>query len=311
MNVNTDNPMVNKTYGEQEPLHVVLDLDDTLTATAKDYTQAKNGFIEYVQHTLAPMWEPDGIQTVFEDIDTARIGEQDYAKERFPGSMEDAYREIADQVIPFYEGLTRDEAQEYAEQHVPDELQPSFEWLVRDHETVLSEENIDRRAERAFYIGWDVVDQFPSHYAADGFIGEDEDHVMDGSEVLAYFDRQDDVELHLLTAGVNEVQRPKMIGLDLERYFEDRIHVVDRDKTETLTDFANKYGQDNVVMVGNSMSSDIEPAQDAGVGQVYFHFHDWEHGRFENGVDTEDPRFMDVERLDELIDLHDHLTLDG
>lgn len=79
-----------------------------------------------------------------------------------------------------------------------------------------------------------------------------------------------DVRLEVLTIGDNEVQNRKINFSRLNHYF-DHVEVVDHgdDKGIYLKEKAKEYGKDNVIMIGNSLRSDINPALKAGVKAVH------------------------------------------
>lgn len=310
VNISSDNPMLDTEYTEEEPLQLVFDLDDTLRWTQRDYGEGKGDAFRMMQRKAAPMWDERGIRSLYRRIDNERIADKAYAKDRVPGSLEQTYRAVADHMQAFFsEHLDDDAVEAYADAHVPDGLRQDFERLAADTESQFSDETVDHRANEAFYTGWQIVDKTPSQYAEDGFIGEEDDGDRDMRSMLAYVNERNDIEPHLLTAGDPDVQEAKIYGLELEDYFaEDNMHIVTRDKKDVLEEIKDAYGKDHVVMWGNSLTSDIEPSQELDIGHVYFHTADWEHERFENGVDTEHPKFMDHSTVDEGIDIIDVLT---
>ncbi len=311
MNIHDDNPMLENSFSADEPVQYVFDLDDTLISTAEHYIAAKDDWVRYTQETMVPFWDADGLLTVYDAIDTERQKRHHYSKDRVGGSLAIAYRDIAAHAERVYaDHLEDDELEAFAQKHVPDDLQDRFYEIYEEQDAVFDEERVDRGAVESFKLGWDVVDKAPETYAMEGFIVTAEEGPVQGADqTLAYLADRDDAELHLLTAGVEKVQWPKVEGLQLYRFIpEDNMYVVQYDKMEKLEELAEKYGEDRVVMVGNSLNSDMAPAQEAGVGRVYFHYHDWEHDRFEDGVDTDHPRFMDIQRIEDMTAIHRMLT---
>ena len=74
--------------------------------------------------------------------------------------------------------------------------------------------------------------------------------------------------LHLVTAGEKRLQRRKIKQSGLELFFQDRIHIVERDKRLVLKTIANGQPK-RTVMVGDSLKSDVSAAVDAGVRAVH------------------------------------------
>lgn len=77
----------------------------------------------------------------------------------------------------------------------------------------------------------------------------------------------------LITVGVRDVQNNKISGLGLKSHF-NSVHIVDSGgKQNPLSDLSDKY--DKVVHVGNSLQSDIKPADDADVDAIHIKNSDW------------------------------------
>jgi len=84
--------------------------------------------------------------------------------------------------------------------------------------------------------------------------------------------KADGHELHLITAGEKGLQWRKIRDAGLVAFFEDRIHIVDRDKRPALREIAES-DLGNVVMVGDSKRSDLAAALDVGVHAVWVPTH--------------------------------------
>lgn len=83
--------------------------------------------------------------------------------------------------------------------------------------------------------------------------------------------------LHLITAGVPELQNKKIEALELDRWFDDT-HVVEMyGKSQKIQDLLNKYdiSLEETFHIGNSESSDVQSAIDAGVNAVYIPYGQW------------------------------------
>lgn len=85
-----------------------------------------------------------------------------------------------------------------------------------------------------------------------------------------------DVRMEVLTIGDQEIQSRKVTYSRLDHYFE-HVEIVFHgdDKYLYLKEKADEYGPKNVVMVGNSIRSDINPALKAGVHAVYIQRGGW------------------------------------
>lgn len=102
-------------------------------------------------------------------------------------------------------------------------------------------------------------------YASRGF--------MDGAEAMLNCLRTVTDHLQLVTVGDPKVQHPKIDGLNLEHWF-DEIHIPSYEQGkasvfENILDGKDGFESDHFVHVGNSASSDVEAALDAGGYAVY------------------------------------------
>jgi putative hydrolase of the HAD superfamily len=80
-------------------------------------------------------------------------------------------------------------------------------------------------------------------------------------------------ELHLVTAGDEDLQRRKIKETDLARWF-DSVHVTPMKKGEILAKIAGRRPK-NCVMVGDSKKSDIMPALELGITAVWIPSQTW------------------------------------
>lgn len=102
-------------------------------------------------------------------------------------------------------------------------------------------------------------------YASRGF--------MDGAEAMLNCLRTVTDHLHLVTVGDPKVQHPKIDGLNLEHWF-DEIHIPSYEQGkaavfENILDGKSGFESEHFVHIGNSASSDVEAALDAGGYAVY------------------------------------------
>ncbi len=105
------------------------------------------------------------------------------------------------------------------------------------------------------------------------------------------------VRMEVLTIGNPEIQNRKINFTRLDHYFEHVEVVIDGDDKGTyLAKMAETYGAGNVIMVGNSIRSDITPALKAGVRAVHIPRGSWHHHK----VEKPDGEYREVRRVFEL-----------
>lgn len=90
---------------------------------------------------------------------------------------------------------------------------------------------------------------------------------------LNFLRKQNDV-LILVTKGDPRVQQRKIDALCLERWFSE-IHIVENKPPELFAEFRNRFSGTAVLSVGNSFSSDIKPALQAGVKGIFIPYYTW------------------------------------
>lgn len=101
-------------------------------------------------------------------------------------------------------------------------------------------------------------------------------------QTLRHLSRDPRFELYLVTIGDEEIQKNKAKTSGLQDFFPDeRIFVVPKNKTATLRRIAGDR-PDRTAMVGNSVRSDMYPAQEVGVlpiwlpcGAASFYYEDY------------------------------------
>jgi|GEM_PF-2880233 len=87
--------------------------------------------------------------------------------------------------------------------------------------------------------------------------------------------RDEHYPLHLITTGSPTVQLKKLQSTGLSKFFNE-VHILDTfDKSEKLQELKYKYSKKRVVMIGNSMRSDINPALKVGVDAIYIPRGSW------------------------------------
>jgi len=105
------------------------------------------------------------------------------------------------------------------------------------------------------------------------------------------------VRMEILTIGEPEIQLRKINHSRLNYYF-DHIEIVyaGEDKGEYLRNKAGEFGGENVIMVGNSMRSDINPALKAGVKAIHIPRSGWSR----HNVEPLHNEYLEVRRIFEL-----------
>lgn len=127
---------------------------------------------------------------------------------------------------------------------------------------------VDAERETVREFGYSVF-KTAEEYAERGF--------MEGAEELLTRLNAVGFDLHLITAGDERVQNRKIEGLELDRYF-DETHVTPLNgKADMLQQLMEEYdyGTDETFLIGNSLSSDIKAALDAGARGIYIPTHEW------------------------------------
>lgn len=119
-------------------------------------------------------------------------------------------------------------------------------------------------------------------------------------EALMELRKDPDLELYLITSGSKEIQQKKVDSLDLEKFFYRILIATDGNKKQYLENLASYHGKDKVLMVGNSMRSDINPALELGIRAVHIPRGSWHQFRAEPATDQYD-QLEDIGNITELI----------
>jgi putative hydrolase of the HAD superfamily len=104
--------------------------------------------------------------------------------------------------------------------------------------------------------------------------------------------------MHLITLGLDRIQNRKIQLTRLDRYFKN-VHVARTDKNDILSGIISTYGRENVVMVGNSMRSDINPALNLGIDAYYIPRGNWH--RFK--AEPFNSNYHELKYIDELLEI--------
>lgn len=101
----------------------------------------------------------------------------------------------------------------------------------------------------------------------------------------------------IITAGHNRIQNRKLKLTRMSRFF-DEIYVT-YDKSLILKDLADKYRKENLVMIGNSLRSDINPALELGIEAVYIPRGAWHQFKAE----PVNNNYKKMEKIEDLLNL--------
>jgi len=121
-------------------------------------------------------------------------------------------------------------------------------------------------------------------------------HVLDALD--------EDYELMLLTKGDLFEQETKYARSDLEKYFK-YVEIVSEKDPKTYQNLLDRYGlaADEIVMVGNSLRSDILPMLEIGVAAIYIPYHTtWVHEQVEE-TETKDKSYLELKSIKEVLKL--------
>lgn len=183
----------------------------------------------------------------------------------------------------------------YSMERFPTSLVHTYRWLCEQgygkyHEMV---------ARRVRMIGMEAFD--PLNYKKQGI-------VKGGMETLTYIKQKGDIQI-LLTKGEHLVQDYKIVALDLERWFGEDVEIVDKKTKETFFKYREKFPDNVIYSIGNSYSSDILPALDAGLLEIFIPYYTWKGEEKPSSVDT--ARVLEIKDIKEIIPLYERGMLKG
>jgi putative hydrolase of the HAD superfamily len=97
-------------------------------------------------------------------------------------------------------------------------------------------------------------------------------------------------QLGLLTKGAEQVQKRRVDGSGLRKYF-DRVNIVQEKNTEIFLRLLRELGAEPSVSwsVGNSLPSDVAPAIQAGMQAIWIDAHVWVHERRDSHANLANP----------------------
>ena len=116
-------------------------------------------------------------------------------------------------------------------------------------------------------------------------------------DALIHIRQMPNLRMEVLTIGDQDIQNRKINFSRLNHYF-DHVEVVFHgdDKYQYLKEKADEFGAGNVIMVGNSIRSDINPALTAGVHAIYIPRGGWSQHKQE----PVSQNYIEVRRIFEL-----------
>lgn len=175
----------------------------------------------------------------------------------------------------------------YSMERFPMSLVETYKWLCghgygKYHEMV---------ARRVKLIGMEAFD--PLGYKQQGL-------VKGAQETLDFIRDQGDVQV-LLTKGEPLVQDYKIVALELEKWFGEEINITKTKSRETFEKYRKRFPGSVLYSVGNSYSSDIQPALEAGVEGIFIPYYTW--------LGEEPPPTTDNEKVFELKEVREIIGL--
>lgn len=106
-------------------------------------------------------------------------------------------------------------------------------------------------------------------------------------------------ELHLVTTGVVEIQQRKINVTNLDKFFH-QVHIVgDGDKLSYLQKIRNDNPGKKMIMIGNSLRSDVNPALELGIPAIYIPRGSWHQFQ----ADPVNQQFVEAKDIREVVDL--------
>ena len=176
----------------------------------------------------------------------------------------------------------------YSMYRFPASLVKTYEWLC-EHGYGKYQEAVARRAK---IIGMEAFD--PLGYKQQGL-------VKGAEETLNYINKRRDIQI-LITKGEQLVQECKIVTVNLDQWFGDRIYIVDVKAKETFLQYREEYPNSQIFSIGNSYNSDIVPALEAGVRAIYIPYYTW-LGEKPPPI-TDETQVLKIENIKQIIELY-------
>lgn len=176
----------------------------------------------------------------------------------------------------------------YSMYRFPASLVRTYEWLC-EHGYSKYQEAVARRVK---IIGMEAFD--PLGYKQQGL-------VKGADRVLDYIRDQGDVQV-LITKGERIVQECKIVTLNFDQWFGDKIRIVETKTKETFEEYKVKFPDDHIFSIGNSYNSDILPALEVGVRGIFIPYYTWLGEQ--SPADTDSTQVFQLENVGQVIDLY-------
>lgn len=256
---------------EDKKTVISFDLDDTLIESQSIYDEVKDRFSRWLQEKIESKGSKkiditsEEIQELQKTIDHKYASNRGFNRERFPHSLTATTLVLAD--------------------YCNSELDRT--------EIDLEQEELNK----AYEIGDSVFHTRAGYKQIGMFEGAE--------EVLDYLDKQD-IELMLVTLGDQEIQRRKIEGNNLEKWFdESSIHIVDKKEPETYQKAFEDHKNSSsylIYHVGNSMKSDVIPAQRAGIRTIHIPQDTWSYNNHKGEIPDENryTELNDIKQIKQL-----------
>lgn len=183
----------------------------------------------------------------------------------------------------------------YSMERFPTSLVRTYQWLC-DHGYSKYQEMVARRVK---ILGMEVFD--PLCYKQQGL-------VRGAENALNFLKAKDDMQI-LITKGERLVQEYKVVALELERWFGEEIHISDTKNAETFKKYVKRFGGSSVYSIGNSFTSDILPALEAGASAIFIPYYTWLGESVDLGKLPTDlrKRLYEIKEINQIIDIYDRL----
>jgi len=149
----------------------------------------------------------------------------------------------------------------YSMHRFPASLVKTYEWLC-EHGFGEYQKAV---AMRVKMIGMEAFD--PLGYKEQGL-------VKGAREVLEFIKKKRDIQI-LVSKGEKLIQECKIITLNLDFWFGDRIQIVSSKTKKTFIQLKEEFPGSRLFCVGNSYKSDIVPALEAGIEGIFIPYYTW------------------------------------
>ncbi len=182
----------------------------------------------------------------------------------------------------------------FTKERFPSSLQKTYKSICKSSGIVPNENDL----ENAYKIG--LMAFSPNQWKS---------NVVEGSRaVLNYLKYNKKDKLVLLTKGDEEIQRSKIMTLELDRLFDKKNIMIVPQKDEFIFDkfISKEYGRKQTYHVGNSIKSDVIPAINAEINIIYIPCETWSYERDHQGI-PQSSFLKQIENISQIKDVYDFL----